>query len=366
MARRILLLITDLEVGGTPTVVRELAVRLREPGRLEVGVACLAPWGPVADQLRDAGVAVTPLGARSVLSLPLVCRRLVRLVRGGRFDTVLSFLVHANAVAALAARRCPGARFHQSVQTTQPRPAWHWRVQRWAARSAERVVVPSPSVARVAAKRSGIPLDKFTVIPNAVDPADYATVRPPTDGAPFPIGFLGRLDPVKRVPDLVEATAKLGGLVHLHVFGDGPDRPAIERRIAGLGAGAYVTMHGGVARPQDALRRVGLLVLSSEAEGFGLVLIEAMAAGVPVVATDVDGIRDVVDDGVTGTLVPPGSPDALAAAIRTLVESPDLRRRRSAAGRADVERRFGWPAVLADYRRVLGLPTPDGPSPDGG
>src|SRR5437764_5617386 len=99
MARRILLLITDLEIGGTPTVVRELAVRLREPGRVEVEVACLSPWGPVADQLAAAGVAVTALGGRRAADLPRVLFRLVRLIRRGRFGTVFSFLVPANLTA---------------------------------------------------------------------------------------------------------------------------------------------------------------------------------------------------------------------------------------------------------------------------
>jgi glycosyltransferase involved in cell wall biosynthesis len=201
----------------------------------------------------------------------------------------------------------------------------------------------------------GHPGTKFTVIPNAIEPADFAGLSPPTSGTPFPIGFLGRLDPVKRLPDLIDAVGRLGGLVHLHVFGDGRERPAIERQIAALGVERCVTLHGACARPQDALARVGLLVLPSEAEGFGLVLIEAMAAGVPVVATDVPGIRDVVIDGTTGILVSPGIPQWLASAIRAMVEKPWLRARMAARARVEVERRFAWPAVLASYRRLLGL-----------
>src|SRR3954462_9574742 len=112
--RRILLIITDLEIGGTPTVVRELAIRLRQPPVVEVEVACLSKWGPVATQLRDAGVIVTALGADNVTSLLGVTNRLVRLVNTKRIDTVFSFLVHANTVAALASRFCRHARFVQS------------------------------------------------------------------------------------------------------------------------------------------------------------------------------------------------------------------------------------------------------------
>ena len=94
-------------------------------------------------------------------------------------------------------------------------------------------------------------------------------------------------------------------------------------------------------------------MLPSLAEGFGLVLIEAMAAGVPVIATDVPGIRDVVRDGVTGLLVPPGDPAALAAAVARLSADPTLRHRLTTAARADVRDRFTWAAVLPAYRRLL-------------
>src|SRR6266542_2239063 len=102
--RRILLLITDLEIGGTPTVVRELAVRLAQmQGRdahatVEVEVACLSRWGPVAEELRAAGVTVHALAAGSVWDVPVI-GRFISLVRRREYDTVFSFLVHANAVA---------------------------------------------------------------------------------------------------------------------------------------------------------------------------------------------------------------------------------------------------------------------------
>jgi glycosyltransferase involved in cell wall biosynthesis len=369
MPARLLLLNTDLLRGGTPTVVRELAVRLRRAG-VDVEVTCLSTWGPVADELRDAGVPTVALDAtaRDVTVIP----RLTRLIRDRRYTTVLSFLMHANAAAAAASLRIGrSVRWVQSIQTTQPDPWWHWPVQRLAQRAGDAVGGPSPSAAR------GV------VIPNAIDPADW----PPTTGArPADIVFLGRLDPVKDVPTLVAAVALLvpdhrsihpnkaadgiGGPapttkgppmpsaalldgVHLHVYGDGPDRPRIERAVAAHRVADHVTLHGTVARPQAALAHAGVLVLSSLAEGFGLVLIEAMATGVPVVATDVPGVRDVVRQGVTGLLVPPGDPAAMAAAIRRLIGDPPLRAQLAAAAGDDVRRRFTWAAMLPQYRQLL-------------
>lgn len=357
MARRILLLITDLEIGGTPTVVRELATRLDAPPDVAVEVACLKGWGPVADQLRDAGVHVTALGATGVHQFPLALWRLVRLIRSSGVDTVFSFLVHANVVAAAASGFCRGVRFLQSIQTTQSEPRWHWQAQALAQGAADTIVVPSASVAEVARQRSDVPAGKLLVIPNAVDPDLFPRSHvPETDPRPYPVGFIGRLDPVKRVPWIVNGVrmryeAKRD--VELHVYGDGPDRPDVERVAGGQ---AWVKLHGAVPAPQQALARLGLLVLCSEAEGFGLVLIEAMAAGVPVIGTRAPGIRDVVRDGETGLLVDVPSPAALSSALDRIIDGPALRARLVANGLREVRERFSWSTVISQYRSLLGIP----------
>ena len=268
---RVLLFTTDLELGGTPTVVRELARRLRGDD-FETAVVCLGRAGPVADLIQNDGVGVTALDL-SPRRLPTAVRSLRRIVRDGGVDTVLSFLLHANAVAALARRRGDGVRWWQSIQTTQPDPAWHWHVQRLAAKRAHGIIVPSFGVADVAARRSGIEAGLLRVVPNAIDPASLAeTPRPPRDPkSPLRAVFLGRLDPVKRVPMLAEAVSRLDR-VTLDIYGDGPDRAAIEPL-----AGDAVRLHG-FANRDDALADADVLVLPSAAEGFGLVLIEAMAA----------------------------------------------------------------------------------------
>jgi glycosyltransferase involved in cell wall biosynthesis len=357
MPRRILLLITDLELGGTPTVVRELAIRLADPGRTEVDVACLSPWGPVAGQLQDAGVVVAALGARGVQSLPIALFRLVRLIHHGRFDTVFSFLIHANLMATLASAFCPGLRWLQAIQTTQPNPKWHWLVQRFIRVAADAVVVPSESVRQAAGERSGIPTEQVVVVPNAVDVASFdgiaAKHRVPAE--PFQIGFIGRLDPIKRIEDLVAAMqGPLGPICgHLHIFGTGPERPHIEQTIQRLGLASQVTLHGAILGPHEALAMIDVLVLPSDAEGFGLVLIEAMAAAVPVVATRVPGIADVVVDGKTGVLIPARSPDAIREAVMRICTDRKVRESLTAAARADVQQRFAWDAVLRRYRRLL-------------
>lgn len=334
-----------------PSIVRETVVRLARSADAVFEVACLAPWGPVADQISAAGVRVWALDAQGQHDL-LVVHRLARLIERRRFDTVFSFLVHANAAAAAVAPRFGHVRFLQCIQTTQTHPSWHWRVQAVVYRAAERVVAPSESVCRALMERSRIPASRITLIPNAVATEDFSTAPWPSS-RPFPIGFIGRLDPVKRLPDLLEAVKLLEGAVHLHIFGEGAERANVEDTIKRLGIGRDVTLRGAVSRPQVAHQQIGMLVLPSIAEGLPMVLIEAMAARLPIVATQATGIIDVIRHEHNGLLVPTRSPPALARAIARLISDGPLRQSLVDRGREDVERQFAWPAVLARYADVL-------------
>ena len=346
---------TDLEIGGTPTVVRELAVRLHSPPAVEVEVACLGRWGPVAEQIKASGVSVTAFGARGGRDLMSVVGRLRELVRGRGIDTVFSFLVHANFVAALASRKLSGVRFLQSIQTVQPTPRWHWVAQRWARRWAEQVVVPSRAIVDVAAGRSRISPDKFIVIPNAVHPGDF----PPVDVFAGPVlraGYLGRLDPAKS-PALLLSALRLSKRsdLELHYFGAGPERPVLEKVVPRAGLVGRVFFHGAVPRPQDALRQIDVLCLPSRVEGFGLVLIEAMASGVPVIACAAGAVPEVVTDRENGLLVDPLVADRQFFELLELLRDDQLRNRLIAAGRRTVHERFTWDVVLPQYRRLIGL-----------
>lgn len=356
MQRRILLFVTDLEIGGTPTVVRELALRLNRPPGVTVEVACLAGWGPVADELRAGGIHVAALGARSYRELLPSVRRLRALLGERRIDTVFSFLVHANVVAALAVRRVSGVRFLQSIQTVQPWPRWHWVAQRVAHRGAKRVVVPSRAIADFAARRCGIPPEKFVVIPNAVDPDAFPRVEVFTTPK-VRAGYLGRLDPAKDPWVLIEALDLADSEdAELHYFGDGVLRARLQRDAELVGVGQRVFLHGTV-RPQDALRRMDVLWLPSRVEGFGLVLIEAMASGVPVVACAAGGVLEVVEDQQNGLLVtdPIYGDRQFAASLKKLRDDVALRNRLIEGGLRTVRERFSWEVVLPQYRRLLEL-----------
>ncbi|HXE55508.1 MAG TPA: glycosyltransferase family 4 protein, partial [Tepidisphaeraceae bacterium] len=260
------------------------------------------------------------------------------------------------AAAAVASVLSPGVQLLQSIQSTMPEPKWHWWLQRVLHRRAAKMFVPSESIAQALRERSHVPADKISVISNAIGPDEFSpSTVPKSDPRPYPIGFLGRLHPVKRIEDLLQAMPLLSGLAHLHIFGLGPQEEVLVAQTKQLGIQGSVTFHGPVKMPQEALSNIGLLVLPSSSEGFGLVLIEAMAAGVPVIGTNVPGIRDVIRDGQNGLLVPPFSPVALADAIRRVIERPELRRELVEQATRDVRERFSWSRVLERYCQLLAL-----------
>jgi glycosyltransferase involved in cell wall biosynthesis len=138
------------------------------------------------------------------------------------------------------------------------------------------------------------------------------------------------------------------GSIRLLIAGDGPERPRLVSEIARLGLDGAVELLGTRGDVHELLAAADVFVLSSESEGMPMSVLEAMAAGLPVVASAVGGVPEVVRDGETGALVPPRDPVALAEAIRLLVADPALRQRFGDAGRRRVEREF----AVADFRRA--------------
>jgi len=178
-----------------------------------------------------------------------------------------------------------------------------------------------------------------------------AAARPADPAVPQTVLTVARLDPQKGLHDLVAAAA-LVPEARVMVVGEGPERRALETRIAHLGLGDRVHLLGFRSDVPDLLAGSDLFVLPSLFEGLPLSILEAMAAGKPVVATAIGGNDEAVVDGATGLLVPPGDPRALADAIRALLRDPERRRRLGEAGRRRAEAEFSAPAMV---RRVAAV-----------
>ncbi|HYE03608.1 MAG TPA: glycosyltransferase family 4 protein [Phycisphaerales bacterium] len=188
-------------------------------------------------------------------------------------------------------------------------------------------------------------------------PSDEVAPRAPHAGRARRFLFVGRLVRLKNLPMLLEAFAPLAAAdpeCRLDIVGDGPERAELEGRAARLGLGGRVGFHGALARAgvQRLLSEADVFVMCSLSEGVPVVLMEAMAAGVPVIAPRLAGIPELVEEGRSGLLTTPADPAALGAAMRRLAHDPDLRNRLAAAGREVVRAEYG---LEASARRLAEL-----------
>jgi phosphatidyl-myo-inositol dimannoside synthase len=227
----------------------------------------------------------------------------------------------------------------------------------WAARRSDCVVAISTDTARELRQIVDVPVD---VIPYTAALPDAPTVAHSAVRS-GPVLFVGRLVERKGVASLIEAVARLGehGPL-LEVVGEGPERAALQARAQALGIARRVAFRGKV--PADVLQTsyagAAVFVLPAvvdargDTEGLGVVLLEAMNHGTPVIASRIGGIPDIVEDGVSGLLVPPGDATALAAALRQLLADPALARRLGEAGRMRAREWFSWEAIVERWKRV--------------
>jgi len=335
---RVLHVCSDTNIGGAGQYVLTLLTQPRITQHFDVAVAC--PEGDLAAALRRAGVPVLlyPGADRSFSWQAL--RALVGLMRRWRPRIAHTHGSLAGRVAAALA----GARIvytkhglaaaeEASVQVRRPGSL----LKRMAVTlMADRIVAVSEAV-KAALVAAGADPARIRVIPGGVETAAFAAVPPPVPGV---VGALGRLEWEKGFDVLLEAMTSLPADVRLLLGGEGQQRAALAAQVERLGLQSRVRLTGFVSDVPAFLGQTGIFVLPSRSEGLGLVLLEAMAAGRPVVATRVGGIPEVVVDGETGLLVPPDDPSALAAAVLRLLRDPDLALRMGEAGRRRVEALF--------------------------
>jgi glycosyltransferase involved in cell wall biosynthesis len=220
-----------------------------------------------------------------------------------------------------------------SVRVAEPR-RWHILLERWTQRLADRIVANSQSLMHYMIER-GIDAEHITWIPNGIDLRPFAGRKREAHDVTTAL-FVGRLHPQKGVDVLLDA-AGLCREVRFLVVGEGPERATIESVIGERGLD-NVRLLGFRHDVPALMARADLLVLPSRWEGMPNVLLEAMAAGCPVVATDVVGSSDLVEDGVNGLLVASEDPQALTDGVRAILNDPARADRLADAGRATAAR----------------------------
>jgi len=280
---------------------------------------------------------------------------LARLVRSLRADVVHTHLVHADVYGGTAAR-LRGERLVSTKHNDDPFRLGPFRhVERGLARVSDRIVTITESLRRFTVDEVGIPAAKVETIHYGLDaPPEPWGVNPPDavpDGARVLLA-VSRLTEQKGIDVAVRALAELPEDTALVVLGEGPERPALEALARELGVDGRVFLPGRVPDVAAWLRRAEVLVHPARWEGFGLAVLEAMLAGLPVVASNVSSLPELVVDGETGILVRPDDPPALALGIARALEQPAL----GAAGRTRAHAEFSVARMsqrTADlYRRL--------------
>jgi glycosyltransferase involved in cell wall biosynthesis len=241
--------------------------------------------------------------------------------------------------------------------------SWLRRFVRWALRTSDAVVAISSYTAREIAGFAHVPV---RVIPYTLGFDQMPQASRPGRGArqDFRIVFVGRLVERKGVTHLIEAVRRLPAELHAHltVIGEGPERQALEAQARAAGLEHRVDFRGRVpdAELRDAYATSDAMVLPSildargDTEGLGVVLLEAMSYRIPVVASDIGGITDIIENGNSGLLVPPADADQLARALERIAREPALAGRLGAAGEQRVRQAFGWPEIMAKWEECYG------------
>ena len=326
-----------------------------------------------ASQMRKRLDFLEELGPVSSVLNPRRYARTAQLARRWRPDIIHGAIIEGYTVAAIAGRlvRAPVV-VMEETSDPQARSPNGDRLSRAMARLADHCIGVSPGVGRYLTDTLGVSESKVSVINNGVElpslPGRTEAGRVKGElGIPadcLVVGSVGRMhdDSVKRFGDLLRAIGRVdaAALPHLVLVGDGRERPGLERLARDLGIADRVHFVGFQAEPGHYYALMDIFALTSEREAFGLVNAEAMRCGLPVVATNVGGIPDVVTHNQTGILVPPRDIPAITNALQTLIDNPDLRHRMGAAGKQRADTHFSAERYVNDvhqlYQHLLANP----------
>lgn len=359
----VLLVIDSLDVGGAERHVIGLGSALVRRG-YRVTLACAA-GGALQEAAEAAGMLVCVV-ARHPVKRRFDVGYMLGLADVLRRHTV--DLVHAHLYASVTAAAAALADTHLPLLVTEHSQA-DWRSRRARRRSrsayarAGRIIAVSDAIARRLREEDRVCEDKVIVVPNALVPPCEAGLQQqdePSLGTGPRIGVVARLQPEKGVASFLDAASiilRQVPLARFLVVGDGPERAALQDRAAQLGLDGAVEFLGFRLDAPSLIGKLDVLAIPSFNEGTPLVALEAMAAGVPVVASAVGGIPEQVRHGQEGLLMPAGDADALAAAVLLLLSDPGLRQRLGAAGRKRVGSLYSLGAMTAAtetvYRMVM-------------
>lgn len=361
MPVRIAFCITELDPGGAERALVQLVTRL-DRAEWEPAVFSLGPRGPLADQLDAAAIPTTCLNATSKLDV-LVVKRLTNALREFKPQILQTYLHHANIVGRIAGKRAKVEHIVSGIRVAERRSRWPLRIDRLTERLVSRHVCVSQAVATFSTMIAGLSEEKIVVIPNGVDTERFRNAQP-VDLSQFGIPpdtrtllFVGRLDPQKGPFLFLRAVESLVSTYrdfHVLIVGTGPLEEKLRERVVQTGVESRVHFAGWRDDVPAIMKSVDALVLPSQWEGMPNVVLEAMAAGLPVLSTGVEGVTELIQNHQTGLIVEPDSLSALAGGIAIMLSDPHQTRELGIAAQQFVSKHFTWNDTVRQYIELYG------------
>ncbi len=359
---RILFVSTSTTVGGAEKTLFALATLLDHRRFQVAGVVSLKPEGHYARLLAQQGVPTWTLN--SARARPSDAKRLAAIIERERPDIVHAVMYQAIQLARMAKplTAAPFKLISSPRVNYRSRSLWTLLVDRWLKTRDDLLIAECDASRRFLLMQLGYKPAKVITIRNGVDLAGW----PPSKidrqkkrmelrlgGGDVLVGAIGRLDRQKGFATLIEAMSRLKNVpLRCAILGDGPERPRLEALIRRHHLERSVWLLGEKGEIPSWLSAFDLYCLPSLWEGLPNSLLEAMALGLPVVASGVDGVPEAVTSGKDGLLVPPAKPAALAAALQTLAGDAAKRAALGAAAKAAVNERFTLRRMIGEYERA--------------
>ena len=365
--RKVFHLVDSLDIGGTETQAVELALRM-PVSEYEITVGCLRAQGPLLDKLQGSNLMIEEFYPKGGIDSPGGVYQLLRLaafLRRGKFDVVHTHDLWSNLLGIPAARLA-GVQAIVSSQRDLSHLEWYTgrrrTLLRWIQNLSHVVLANARAIRDALIAEDRVVPAKLRVIHNGVDTGKFQTGRPDRARLFASVGegklivLVGNMHTdVKGHPFLIAAAPAVVREFPQTRFvfaGDGESRPIFEKQVESLGLQRNFIFLGQRSDIPDILSSCDIGVLPSKAEGLPNAVLEYMAAGLPVVACMVGGNADLVEDGVTGLLVPAQDSEGLAGALLRLLRDSDFSRQLAAAGRQRATRDFSFERLIEEVDQL--------------
>ncbi|MGH9434257.1 MAG: glycosyltransferase [Terriglobia bacterium] len=360
--------IDSLHLGGSEKQLVQTALRL-DAAKYEVTVGCLHAEGPLADPLRKARINVLEFDPKGGVGSPSSVRemlRLARFLRRERYDVIHTFDLYSNLMGIPAAWL---ARVPLRISSRRDLGSWWWytprnrKILRKVLGLSHVIVVNSQAVRNFMIDDDGYSTGKIQVVLNGIDVDQFSQIKagrrevlPGLNPEHRVVTLVANMNvATKGHAELIEAARSVCSRVPQARFvlvGDGRERAGLELRVQKVGLAGKVMFLGRRTDVPEILKCSDLSVLPSWAEGLPNVVMESVAVGTPVVATRVGGTPEIIEDEVSGLLVPPRDPAALAAAIIRLLEDPELAARMASKAIETLRERFSFSRMIQELEAL--------------